>query len=155
MCACEEAEVGIVVHPKWKSIIPHIIIAAVILVVTFLLARIDWIVHHTLYDYGLIFGLEWAYDYWFALRSILVLLNLSLGVIVVAGFFSYRRAKEETMKTVFICEFCGEPFVRFNGNVNLKGPLPRLRILKKCPFCNIKLQEASVIEKVDNPVDQH
>ena len=141
--------------PKWKSILPYAVVSAAILATTFLLARIDWIVHHILHDYGLVFGLEWAYDYWFALRGILVLLNLSLGVVIVAGFFYYRRAKAETAKTVFICEFCGEAFVKFSGNVNLKAPLPKLKILRKCPFCNIKLQEESIIEKVDKSVDQH
>ena len=133
------------VSEKWKSILPYIAISAAILVTTFLLARIDWITNHTLYDYGLIFNLEWASDYWFALRSIIVMLNISLAITIAAGFFSYRRAEKDIAKTIYICKTCGEALTKVKGSVNFEENIPKFKVLKNCPMCNNKLQEADPV----------
>ena len=131
------------ISAKWKSILPYAAISAAILVTTFLLARIDWITNHTLYDFGLIFDPEWASDYWFALRSILVMLNISLAITIVAGFFAYRRAAKDIARTIYICKTCGEALTKVKGNVNFEENIPKFKVLQNCPICNHKLQETN------------
>jgi len=133
------------VSEKWKSTLPYIAISAAILITTFLLARIDWITNHTLYDYGLIFNLEWASDYWFALRSIIVMLNISLAITIAAGFFAYRRAEKDIAKTIYICKTCGEALTKVKGSVSFEENMPKFKVLKNCPMCNNELQEADPV----------
>lgn len=38
--------------------------------IVFLLGRVDWIVHHELYNFGLKFSPDWALSYWAFLRAI-------------------------------------------------------------------------------------
>lgn len=46
--------------------------------ITFLLLKIDWIVHHQLYEFGLEFSLDWALGYWAAVRAIYVFLAVPI-----------------------------------------------------------------------------
>ncbi|MEM0120845.1 MAG: hypothetical protein QW688_05330, partial [Thermoprotei archaeon] len=66
----------------WKELLDNGWFVRVVLVlwlvsavfVVFLLGRLDWVVHHELYDFGLQFSLEWALGYWATVRMIYVFL---------------------------------------------------------------------------------
>ncbi|MEM3874110.1 MAG: hypothetical protein QXU45_03145 [Candidatus Bathyarchaeia archaeon] len=66
----------------WKKMLDNGWFVRVVLVlwlvsavfVVFLLGRLDWVVHHELYDFGLQFSLEWALGYWATVRMIYVFL---------------------------------------------------------------------------------
>ncbi|MGQ9507023.1 MAG: hypothetical protein ACUVTB_04075 [Candidatus Bathycorpusculaceae bacterium] len=78
---------------NWKEMLDNGWFVRVVLVlwlvsvgfVVFLLLRVDWFVHHELYNFGLQFSLEWAVGYWAAVRMIFVF----LGVPVVLSCFYF------------------------------------------------------------------
>jgi hypothetical protein len=121
--------------------ISFLVIDGAIVLAIFLLIYLDWIVNNTLYDYGLRFDLNWAIGYWTALRVVLGLLGFALATITIMGFSSYRKAKEESLKTVFICENCGSALTRLNGSISLKESVPKLKVLPNCPLCDEKLEK--------------
>jgi len=43
------------------------------------MSRIDFIVHNTLYSYGLQFSYEWANNYWFTYNTIFLIFGVALG----------------------------------------------------------------------------
>ncbi|MEM2130722.1 MAG: hypothetical protein QXZ70_09010, partial [Candidatus Bathyarchaeia archaeon] len=68
--------------------------------IVFLLSRIDWIIHHELYNYGLQFSLEWASDYWTTLNIIHALLAiLTILSLAYFGITYYYRKDIYTEKT--------------------------------------------------------
>jgi len=52
------------------------------------LGRIDWVVHHELYYYGLQFNLEWASYYWSVLRIIYVF--LAVPIVLSVAYFGFE-----------------------------------------------------------------
>ena len=59
---------GLVDSYLWKVVLLLWIVSSFF--VLFLLGRIDWIVHHELYGFGLQFSVVWADPYWVSLRLI-------------------------------------------------------------------------------------
>jgi hypothetical protein len=66
------------------------------------------------------------------------LLGFSLAAISIMGYSSYRKVREESMRTVFICETCGSALARLDGSLSLKESLPKLKVLPNCPLCDEK-----------------
>lgn len=62
------------------------------LIIVFLLGRIDWIMHHELYSFGLQFSYLWANPYWLSLSSIYICLAIpSFLSAVLLGFDVWKR----------------------------------------------------------------
>lgn len=118
--------------------VSFLIVDGAIVLAIFLLIYLDWIVNNTLYGYGLRFDLDWAMGYWTALRVVLGLLGFSLAATSIMGYSSYRKAREESLRTVFICEACGSALARLDGSLSLKESLPKLKVLPNCPLCDEK-----------------
>jgi membrane-associated PAP2 superfamily phosphatase len=123
----------------------HILIFITVDVALFLTAsllfQLDWLVNNLLYDYGLQFNPNWATIYWTAIRASLGLIAFSIIAVSLTSYASYKKAKEETRKTVLICKSCGAALAKVEGNVNLKESIPKFEIMKTCPFCDEKLLE--------------
>lgn len=62
-----------------SSAVKGIIIVAVILSFFCLMSRLDFIVHGTLYEYGLEFSYDWAVEYWIVYIATFVVFSLVLG----------------------------------------------------------------------------
>lgn len=132
--------------------------------VVFLLGRVDWIVHHELYNYGLRFSPEWASGYWATLRTIYVFLAAPIALSVVYfGLEIWRFAKgghsrtiraealraEEPMRTrqkekvteqnhmLISCPKCKRVFSK--PLVMLDFSTGRSRLVNVCPYCNFVL----------------
>ncbi len=58
---------------------PLILMTLILLFFT-LMSRIDYIVHATLYEYGLQFSYDWANSYWFTYNTLFVLFAVMAGV---------------------------------------------------------------------------
>jgi hypothetical protein len=58
---------------------PLVLIILIMLFFT-LMSRIDYIVHATLYQYGLQFSYDWANSYWFTYNALFVLFAVMAGV---------------------------------------------------------------------------
>jgi uncharacterized Zn-finger protein len=56
--------------------------------VLFLLGKIDWVVHHELYNYGLQFSSEWASYYWGFLSSIYVF--FAVPIVLSVSYFGLK-----------------------------------------------------------------
>ena len=69
------------------------------------------------------------------------LLGFSLAAISIMGYGSYRKAIEESLRTVFIYETCGSALTRLDGSLSLKESLPKLKVLPNCPLCDEKLKK--------------
>lgn len=126
---------------KFGAIAPFLLVDGTLIFAIVMLLQVDWIVHHTLYNYNLHFSFDWAVPYWTALRLSVTLLLLAVTAVTVLGYFSYRKTEREIEKTVFICRSCGDAWVELNGNVKIGDRLPKFKILKNCPSCNKKLLE--------------
>lgn len=61
--------------------------------IVFLLWRIDWLIHHELYNFGLQFSLEWASRYWNILKIIYALLAVLTGLSIAYFSLTYRYGK--------------------------------------------------------------
>jgi len=128
--------------------------------VLFFLGRIDYIVHHDLYDFGLRFSLEWANPYWVTLRLIYVYLAVPavLSAVVLGLDFwrkvnsnkrvSRRRRKPESGKVqplrensmLISCPSCKRVFGKPLVMLNFDSGKPRL--VNVCPYCNAVLGNA-------------
>lgn len=126
---------------KLSSLLPYLAVDAAIIIIILLLAQIDWTVNHTLYNYGLTYSEDWAYYYWTALRIIQGLLAFAFAGVIILGVYSYKKAKEQLSKTIFICKSCGNALTRPIGNINIKDNLPNFQVLIECPSCNKQLLE--------------
>lgn len=126
---------------KLVKLIPFLVLDGAIILVIVLLLQLDWIVNNTLYDYGLQFDLNWAMSYWSILRISLGLLAFALLSITVVGYVSYRKAREESLKAVFICKSCGSALTKLSGSVHAEKTLPKFKVLRSCPLCDEKLLE--------------
>ena len=59
----------------------------------FLLSRLDFIVNHDLYDFGLRFASQWAEKYWAYISFLYILFGLSIGAILICIIFcSYSKS---------------------------------------------------------------
>jgi len=127
--------------------------------VLYFLGKIDWIVHHELYNYGLQFSEEWAVGYWAIVRMIYLFLALSFGFSVVYFCFeAWRSVKGEkvmvTRKPVksvkplsegvepvrenhmlISCPKCERVFSKPLVMLNFSGGGDG-RLVNVCPYCN-------------------
>lgn len=126
---------------KLSKLLPFLAVDGAIILVVFLILQLDWIVNHTLYNYGLVFSPDWAMSYWTFVRIIFGLLGFTLVAITVIGYASYKKTREEIARTVFICKSCGTALTKLSGSVSVKETVPKFKILKKCPLCDKKLLE--------------
>lgn len=62
--------------------------------IVFLLYRIDWLIHHELYNFGLQFSLEWASKYWNIIKIIYALLAVLTGLSIAYFGLTYRYGKK-------------------------------------------------------------
>lgn len=126
---------------KLARLLPYLAVDAAIITTILLLWQIDWIVHNSLYNYGLTFSENWARFYWTLLRITLGMLTFAFATVTILGILSYKKAKKELSRTVYVCKSCGTALTRLTGNINVKETLPNFRIMKECPSCSRKLLE--------------
>lgn len=72
------------------------------LIVVFLLGRIDWIMHHELYSFGLQFSYVWANSYWLSLSSIyfcLAVPSFLSAVLLSFDVWKRTRGRERSVRT--------------------------------------------------------
>lgn len=132
--------------------------------VVFLLGRVDWIVHHELYNYGLRFSFEWAMEYWAALRMIYVF--LAAPILLSVAYFGleiwrFARGREaravraeaprpmapmrtrqkekvtEQNHMLISCPKCKRVFSK--PLVMLDFSTGKSRLVNVCPYCNFVL----------------
>lgn len=132
--------------------------------VLFLLSRIDWVVHHELYDFGLQFSAVWADPYWFSLRLIYVCLavpSVLSGVVLGLDFWDKRGSvfkrgvKRDGAKGVIKglernnmlvrCPNCEHVFSKPLVMLDFSGG--KTRLVSVCPYCNQVLGEADAGEE--------
>ena len=126
---------------KLTRLLPYLAVDAAIIITILLLAQIDWIVHSSLYNYGLTYSENWARFYWTVLRLILGMLVFAFAAVTILGVFSYKKAKKELSRTVYVCKSCGTALTQLTGNISVKEDLPNFRIMKECPSCSKQLLE--------------
>ena len=139
--------------------------------ISYLLGKIDWIVHHELYNYGLQFSFEWASYYWSLLRIIYVFLAVPI-VLSVAYFGSeiwrFVRGREvvvsrkplqpskpigrgvkavEQNHMLISCPKCKKVFSKPLVILDFSGG--KTRLVNVCPYCNHVLGSAEEAEKED------
>jgi len=125
--------------------------------VLFLLSRIDWIVHHDLYGFGLQFSIAWANPYWVSLRLIYVCLAVPsvfsafvLGLDFWRWFRSDRHVSKRKRRSevqpsknnqmLVSCPRCKKVFAKPLVMLDFSGGKPRL--VNICPHCNAVLASA-------------
>jgi len=133
---------------KLRALVPFLLMDGVLVLAMLMLWQLDWIVHNTLYNYHLVFSLDWAVPYWTFFRISLVLLVFAVAAVTVVGYGSYKKAEKESEKIVFLCKSCGNAWSEVDRNVNVGSKLPKFKIVKSCPSCNKNLsdEESVVIE---------
>ena len=127
--------------------------------VVFLLLKIDDVVHHQLYDFGLQFSADWAVPYWSFLRLVFVCLfvpGVLSGVVLVFSVFGrgggserlvvVRREKVEGVKDVrnhllASCPKCKKVFGKPLVMLDFGGG--KTRLVNVCPYCNFILGSAN------------
>lgn len=132
---------------RLKVFVPFLLVDGVLVFAFLMLVQLDWFVHHTLYSYGLSFDLAWAEPYWSFVRIILGLLVFAVVVVTVVGYASYKKARREGGKVVFLCKSCGNAWSEIDRGVKVRNKLPKFKILKSCPSCNRKL-----LDEANKPV---
>jgi len=68
---------------------------AMLIIVLVLLFQIDKIVNKTLYNYGLVFSLDWAQPYWLLLRVSLILIVVAIFLITIVELPTPSFQKEK------------------------------------------------------------
>ena len=126
---------------KLTRLLPYLAVDAAIIITILLLAQIDWIVHNSLYNYGLTYSENWARFYWTLLRITHGMLVFAFAAVTILGVFSYKKAKKELSRTVYVCKSCGTALTRLTDNISVKEDLPNFRITKECPSCSKKMLE--------------
>lgn len=127
--------------------------------VVFLLLKIDDVVHHQLYGFGLQFSFVWAEPYWAFLRLVYLCLGVPMvlsGVVLVLGFLGrgggverrvvVRREKVEGEKNVgnhllASCPKCKKVFGKPLVMLDFEGG--KTRLVNVCPYCNFILGSAN------------
>lgn len=133
---------------KLRALVPFLLMDGALVLAMLMLWQLDWIVHNTLYNYHLVFSLDWAVPYWTFFRISLGLLVLAVAAVTVVGYGSYKRAKRESEKIVFLCKSCGNAWNEVDRKVNVGSKLPKFKIVRSCPSCNKNLldEETAFIE---------
>lgn len=129
--------------------------------IIFLLGQIDLIVHDKLYDYSLVFDLEWAQPYWITFRLIHVWLIVPSVLGAIALGFDLWRKKINTTEIVSIrgskqvsagvtsskgdsmlisCPSCKRTFSK--PLVMLDFGSKKAKLVNVCPYCDTKLGKA-------------
>ena len=126
---------------KLTRLLPYLAIDAAIIITILLLAQVDWIVNSSLYNYGLTFSEDWARFYWTVLRITHGMLVFAFATVTSLGVFSYKKAKKELSRTVYVCKSCGTALTQLNRSISVKEDLPNFRIMKECPSCSKQLVE--------------
>jgi uncharacterized Zn-finger protein len=126
------------------------------------LGQIDLIVHDKLYDYSLVFDLEWAQPYWMTLRliHIWIIIPSVLGAITLG--FDIWKNKINNTKTeskhesklvpienlprkgdsmLISCPSCKKTFSK--PLVMLDFSSRKAKLVNVCPYCDKKLGEAN------------
>jgi uncharacterized Zn-finger protein len=163
----------------WKDLLDNGWFVRVVLVlwlvsavfVVFLLGRIDWVVHHELYNYGLQFSLEWASYYWSVLR--IIYMFLAVPIFLSVAYFGFevwrffrdrgvavRRKPLQPSKPVsratkaleqnhmlISCPKCKKVFSK--PLVMLDFSSGKTRLVNVCPYCNHVLGSAEEAGKED------
>ena len=147
---------GLVDSYLWKVVLLLWIVSSFF--VLFLLGRIDWIVHHELYGFGLRFSVVWADPYWVSLRLIYaclavpsvlsgVVLGLDLwkkrGVVLRGKGKGDGNGRVEVLRKsnmLVRCPNCRRVFSK--PLVMLDFSDGRARLVNVCPYCNHVLGEA-------------
>jgi uncharacterized Zn-finger protein len=154
---------------NWKGLVDNgwfvRVVLAVWLVsvvfVVFLLLRVDWIVHHELYGFGLQFSLDWAVGYWVALRVIFVFLAVPVVLscfyfcLLVLCFVGGRRGRVkpvverkpsverrvvEQNHMLVSCPKCRRVFGKPLVMLDFSGG--KTRLVNVCPYCGHVLGSA-------------
>ncbi len=128
--------------------------------VLFLLGKIDYIIHHDLYGFGLQFSYVWASPYWAFLRLIYVCLAVPAVLsAVVFGFDLWRKFHGEKRVSGRVVKAAGVKAQPLKGNHmriscasckrTFSKPLTMLdfssgkaKLVNICPFCNARLGDA-------------
>jgi hypothetical protein len=133
---------------KLRALVPFLLMEGVLGLAMLMLWQLDWLVHNTLYTYHLVFSLDWAVPYWTFFRISFGLLVFAVAAVAVVGYGSYKKAKKESEKIVFLCKSCGNAWSKVDRNVSVGSKLPRFKIVKSCPSCNKNLsdEESVVVE---------
>jgi uncharacterized Zn-finger protein len=152
---------------SWKGLFTGFWFVRVVLVlwlvslgfVVFLLLKIDDIVHHQLYNFGLQFSFVWAEPYWAFLRLVYLCLGVPMvlsGVVLVFSVLGsggggrerlvVRREKVESEKNVgnhllASCPNCKKVFSKPLVMLDFGGG--KTRLVNVCPYCNHVLGSAN------------
>jgi len=124
---------------RLRVLVPFLLVDGVLVLAMLLLLQLDWIVNNTLYNYRLVFSLDWAVPYWTFFRISLGLLVFAVSAVTVVGYGLCEKAGKESEKVIFLCEFCGNAWSEIDRNVNVMSKLPKFKILSSCPSCNKRL----------------
>jgi len=159
---------------SWKGLFSGFWLVRVVLVlwlvssgfVVFLLLRIDDVVHHELYNFGLQFSTVWAVPYWSFLRLVFVCLfvpGFLSGVVLVFSVLGrsgerevrvVRREKVEAPREaeasrqnhlLASCPKCKKVFGKPLVMLDFGGG--KTRLVNVCPYCNCVLGEAGAGER--------
>ena len=150
---------------SWKSVFGGFWFVRVVLVLwlvssgfaVFLLLKIDEVVHHRLYDFGLQFSVDWAVPYWGFLRLVFLCLlvpGVLSGVVLVFSVLGrdggveravvVRREKVERVKEgnhlLASCPKCKKVFGKPLVMLDFSGG--KTRLVNVCPYCSFVLGSA-------------
>jgi uncharacterized Zn-finger protein len=152
---------------SWKGLFSGFWLVRVVLVlwlvssgfVVFLLLKIDDVVHHELYNFGLQYSDDWAVPYWSFLKLVFVCLlvpGVLSGVVLVFSVFGrgggreglvvVRREKVEGVKDMgnhllASCPKCKKVFGKPLVMLDFGGG--KTRLVNVCPYCNYILGSAN------------
>ncbi|MGD8506483.1 MAG: hypothetical protein PVF15_07465 [Candidatus Bathyarchaeota archaeon] len=127
----------------------------------YLLTVVDTIVHGQLYEFGLIFSLDWANPYWTVFRMIQVLLGIIAAASSMNIAFSFWKmlkgprvtkvVHEETkaelvpqtagVPSLFRCTSCGRNISHPLRMLDFQSQRPKM--VNVCPFCNATVVPSS------------
>ncbi|MEM2742013.1 MAG: hypothetical protein QXD95_07705 [Nitrososphaeria archaeon] len=157
----------------WKNLLENGWIAKITIIlwlvsaifILVLIERIDWIIHHDLYNFGLQFNHEWASAYWTMVKMIYVF--LAVPIILSATYFGLeiwrlfkgkhdhasideiarlaklakpqQKAKTTTQQDHMLisCPKCKRVFSK--PLVMLDFSTGKSRLINVCPYCNFVL----------------
>ncbi|MEM2104355.1 MAG: hypothetical protein QW717_05645 [Candidatus Bathyarchaeia archaeon] len=125
-------------YKSGHAFIPFLLVDGILILGLIVLLQLDWVVHHTLYDYNLVFSLNWAIPYWTFIRIVFGSILVAIIAITVLGYFSYRQAKSRSMMPVYVCSTCGSSWMGVLAEVEAKvgEKVSKFGLVKSCPQCN-------------------
>ena len=136
---------------RLRGLGPFLFIDGVLVLVIVMLMLLDWIVNNVLYNYSLVFSLDWAVPYWTALRISIALLLFAIVAVSAVGFGSYRKVRRESEQAIFVCRSCGTAWTQLDRIVKTGDKLPKFKVLRTCPNCTKRApeEEDQVLEDYD------